>query len=380
MAHHDSARRFTQLGVDVYRGAAAFTTRGTVNVDGRELSCRKAVICTGARAAVPDIPGLHATGFLTNENLFTLTQLPPRLAVIGGGPIGCEMAQAFARLGSQVTLYEAGGRLLPRDHERASAVVDHALRSDGVQVTLGARVERVFPSVGGRTVEASVAGVSLQNEHDAILVAVGRTPNVQELNLEAVGVRFDSSGVQVDDRLRTTNRSIFAAGDVCFPYQFTHAADALARIVVQNALFFGRATTRKLVIPWCTYTSPEVAHVGLTPEAAEERGVKIRTFVQELSQVDRAILDGEEAGFAMVHVKQGTDRILGGTVVASHAGDLISEITLAIRHGIGLKGLATTIHPYPTQGEAIRKLGDQYQRTRLTPWTKTLLKGILKLG
>jgi pyruvate/2-oxoglutarate dehydrogenase complex dihydrolipoamide dehydrogenase (E3) component len=211
-------------------------------------------------------------------------------------------------------------------------------------------------------------------EVDQLLVAVGRAPNVEGLGLETVGVEADKKGVKVNDRLQTTNPRIYACGDICSPYQFTHAADFMARIVIQNALFKGRAKASSLIIPWSTYTSPGIAHVGLYEKDAREKGIKVDTFTTELSRVDRAILDGETEGFVRVHVRKGTDEILGATIVAAHAGDLISEITLAMTHRLGLKKIAGTIHPYPTQAEAIRKTGDAYNRTRLTPFVKKLMQ------
>jgi len=213
---------------------------------------------------------------------------------------------------------------------------------------------------------------------DEILVAVGRLPNVEGLNLEAVGIDFDAHrGVHVNDRLQTANPRVFAAGDICSRFKFTHAADAMARIVIRNALFRGRSRASDLTIPWCTYTSPEIAHVGRSEHEAREQGIPLTTVLQELHDTDRAVLDGQTEGFMKVHVRQGSDRIVGATIVAEHAGDMISEVTLAIVHRIGLKKLAGVIHPYPTQSDAIRQTGDAYNRTRLTPLVKRLLKGWL---
>lgn len=217
-------------------------------------------------------------------------------------------------------------------------------------------------------------GRSYDEPIDKLLVSVGRAPNVENLNLEGVGVEFDKKGVKVDERMQTTNPMIYAAGDICSPYQFTHAADFMARIVIQNALFKGRKKSTALTIPWCTYTSPEIAHVGLYEKDAQQKGIEIDTYVQHFSDVDRAILEGEEEGFVKVHVKKGTDQIVGATIVARSAGDLISEITLAMTHGLGLSKIGSTIHPYPTQAEAIRRLGDQYSRTRLTPLVKSMFR------
>ncbi len=370
---HDSAARFRELGVDVFLGHGRFTAPDALVVEGRTLRFRRAVIATGARAAGLPIPGLGEAGYLTNETVFTLTVRPPALAVIGGGPIGCELAQAFARLGSEVVVLSDVPQLLPRDDPDAAGVVARALERDGVRLVLGCEVRRVTVSDGRKVVHFAAGGAEDRVTVDAILVAAGRAPNVEDMGLDAAGVTADRQrGVVVDDNLRTTNPRIFGAGDVCMSYKFTHAADFAARTVIQNALFRGRRKLSVLTVPWCTYTDPEVAHVGLGEHEAAERGLAIDTFTQPLDAVDRALLDGEEDGFVRVHVRKGTDRIAGATVVARHAGEMISEITLAMVGGIGLGTIAGVIHPYPTQAEAIRKLGDAYNRTRLTPFVKKL--------
>lgn len=370
---HDSARRFQGLGVDVYFGDGQFVNSGAIEVGGARIEFKKAVIATGARAAAPPIAGLEATNYLTNETLFSLTELPARLGIIGAGPIGCEMAQAFARLGSEVFLVEAEHGVLPREDRAAAELVQQALSRDGVKLlccgkNLVVKGDKIVPRL---TVESH--GVKYDEALDKLLVAVGRKPNLEGLNLEAVGVEYDSKGVKVNDFLQTTSRRIYAAGDVCSRFQFTHAADFMARIVIQNALFMGRARNSKLVIPWCTYTSPEVAHVGLYEHEAKAQGVDVEVFMQSLEGVDRAILEGETSGFAKLIVKKGTDRILGGTIVGPHAGDLISQVTLAMSHRLGLKKIASTIYPYPTEAEVVRKIGDQYNRTRLTARVKGIL-------
>lgn len=369
----DSAERFRKLGVDVYFGQARFKDSGTIDVAGTTLEFKRAVIATGARAAVPSIPGLDTIEYLTNETLFSLTELPRRLGIIGAGPIGCEMAQAFAQLGSQVFLFASDRGILPREDRDAADVIGNSLRTDGVTLICGSR-NMAIRSNGEHSLHYETNGISSVQPIDKLLISAGRTPNVEALNLEGVGVDCNHNGVTVDDFMRTSNSMIYAAGDVCSAYQFTHAADFMARIVIQNALFKGRKKSSSLVIPWCTYTTPEVAHVGIGESQAKERGIAIDTFVQQLSDVDRAILNGDESGFVKVHVKKGTDRIVGATIVASHAGDMISELTLAMTNGIGLKRIGGTIHPYPTQAEAIRKLGDQYNRTRLTPFVKSLFR------
>ena len=406
IAPNDSAARFASLGVDVFLGSGRFAGPDSIEVAGQTLRFKRAVITTGARAACPDIPGLGEAEYLTNETVFSLTELPRRLAVIGGGPIGCELAQAFARLGSEVTLIERSEQLLGREDEDAASVVLAALQRDGVRVLLGMTVKQVqsrqtnphstAPRIltlsspicdrgGGRESPSSSDSASgqangeIEIAADEILVGAGRSPNVGGLNLEAVGIAFDvHQGITVDDYLRTTNPRIFAAGDVCSPFKFTHAADFMARLVIQNALFFGRARASRLTIPWCTYTSPEVAHVGLTTRTAAERGVPIQTFIQRFEHIDRAILEGATDGFVKVHVKAGGDRIVGATIVAEHAGEKIGELVLAISNRIGLGRLASTIHPYPTVAEAIRKCGDAYNKTRLTPFVKRLFEQWLR--
>ena len=353
--------------------------RDAVAVGDSTLRCKKAGIATGARAAVPAVPGLTEAGYLTNETVFSLTALPRRLAVIGGGPIGCELAQAFARFGAQVNLVQMGAQLLGREDPDAAALVRAALGRDGVRLLMGASVRRVERSAGGRTLHVDAGGALETLEVDAILVGVGRKPNVEGLGLEAAGVAYDATaGVRVDDRLRTTNPRIYAAGDVCTAQKFTHHSDFQARLVIRNALFLGRARASALVVPRCTYTDPEVASVGLDAQAASARGLRVTTFVQPLAEVDRAVLDGETEGFVKVHVRAGSDQIVGATIVARHAGELLPELTLAVTRGIGLGRLADVIHSYPTQAEAIRKLGDAYNRTRLTPTVKRLFAAWLR--
>lgn len=378
ISRHDSVKRFSSLGVDVFLGQASFTGKNSVMVGDTELKYHTAVVATGARASAPPIPGLQDVPYLTNETLFSLTELPRRLAVIGAGPIGCEMAQSFARFGCEVFVVEAMHGILPREDSDASAIVLERMKRDGVKLLCCGKDLKLSKGEGDTvrlTVESEGKGYDLTV--DKLLVAVGRAPNVEGLNLQAVGVQFDRKGVKVDDNLRTANKRIFAAGDICSPYQFTHSADFQARIVIQNALFFGSKKSSALTIPWATYTSPEIAHVGLYEKDAKERGIEITTFTQPFSEVDRAILDGETEGFVRVHVKKGTDEIVGATIVAEHAGDMISELTLAMTHKIGLGKIAATIHPYPTQAEAIRKVGDQYNRTRLTPKVKNIMTKLL---
>lgn len=377
----DSAARFRDLGVDVFLGHGRFVSGDTLEVEGARLHFRRAVIATGGRAAVPPIPGLADAGYLTNETIFGLTELPPRLLVLGAGPIGCELAQAFARLGSTVTVVNGDERVLPREDADAARIVEQAMARDGVRFLHGATASRVERGADGVRVEVERGSTRETVVADRLLVAVGRAPNVEDLGLEAAGVRYERTGVQVDDRLRTSNRRIYAIGDVASRFQFTHAADAQARLVVANALFFGLGGGKAsdLVMSWCTYTSPELAHVGLYEHEAREAGRQVQTITLPLHHVDRAVLDGADDGFLRVHLAAGSDRILGATLVAEHAGEMISELTLAMTAGIGLGKISATIHPYPTQAEVFRKAADAWRRTRLTPRAKRLLAGFFRV-
>ncbi len=383
ISRHDSVKRFADMGIDVFLGQAEFTDSNTITVHSDKgdiaVPFKKAVIATGARAAAPPIPGLDDVNYLTNENLFSLTELPKRLGVVGAGPIGVEMAQAFARFGSEVYQVEAEHGVLPREDPDASKIIYDAIKADGVNILCcGKELNFSKAEGGGIRMKVDSHDRSYDQVVDQLLISVGRAPNVDGLGLEKVGVDYHKKGVTVDDHLRTTNPNIFAAGDVAMKYQFTHAADFAARIVIQNSLFFGRKKLSALTMPWCTYTEPEIAHVGLYPNEAKDQGIEIDTYRVDMSDVDRAVTDGETEGFVKVHTLKGKGKIAGATIVAPHAGDLISEISTAMAGGIGLGGLAGVIHPYPTQAEAIRKAGDAYNRTRLTPTVKNLMEKWLK--
>jgi len=376
---HDSARRFRDdLGVDIFIGNGRFIGSNCVEVGGKQLYFKKAAVCTGARAASPEIPGLAEAGYLTNETVFSLTELPPRLAVIGAGPIGCELAQAFSRFGNRVTLIEQAPQILGREDRDAAAVLAETLVREGIDLRLGTGITRVELRNAERIMHLEREGRLEELVIDRILVGVGRTPNTEGLGLEAAGIAWDKNGVTVNDTLQTSNPRVYAAGDICSPWKFTHTADAQARILIANALFMGRQRSSALTIPWCTYTDPEIAHVGLYETGAQQKGIQVTTLTVPLAEVDRAVLDGETKGFARVHIKKGTDKILGATIVARHAGEMINEFSLAITSGLGLGAIARTIHPYPTQAEVIRKLADAHNRTRLTPFVKKVLSGWLK--
>lgn len=368
----DSVERFNKLGVDVFLGEASFSDATTLMVGNDQLRFRRAIIATGARATRPDIQGLAETPYHTNESIFSLTELPRRLVVVGGGPIGAELAQAFAQYGSEVTIANSAKHLLPRDDEDAAAVVARSMQRDGVRILNDARVERVAHDGAEFRVAVVLDGKSSQLTSDALLVATGRTANVDGLQLEKAGVAYTKKGITVDDRYRTSNKAVYAIGDISSALQFTHVADAQARFAVANALFFGvgGGKNSKLVVPRATFTSPEVAHVGLTVSDANDQGIPVETVRVDLAGNDRSVLEGDISGFLKVHLKQGTDTIVGATLVAAHAGDMIGEMGLAITNGVGLGAVGKTIHTYPTQSEVFRKAADVWRRGRLTPRVK----------
>ena len=377
---NDSAERFSSKGVDIFFGDAKFSARDCITVDGIELKFRKAVIAAGASAFVPPIEGIDQVEYLTNETLFNLTELPETIVIVGGGPIGCEMAQSFARLGSHVILVEMGDRIMPRDDRQASELMMDVFKREGVDLRTGTSLIRLEHTDGSSFACFKNEAGESKVKFDAVLIAVGRKKNVDGLDLEHAGVDSDPrKGIIIDDHFRTSNPKIFAAGDIASRFQFTHAADAMARSVIVNAFFFGRARHSKLIIPWTTYTSPEVAGVGLSKEAAEEQDIPAEEITISFADVDRAILDGEDEGFLkVVYGRKG--KILSATIVAQHAGDMIGEVVLAMQHGITLGKIASVIHPYPTQGEALKRAGDEYRRTLLKPGTAKILKWLLKRG
>jgi pyruvate/2-oxoglutarate dehydrogenase complex dihydrolipoamide dehydrogenase (E3) component len=381
----DSALAAKKAGVDVFFGEASFASKDTITVGEQTLKFKKAVIAAGARATKPEIERIEEVGYLTNETVFSLTELPKRLAVIGGGPIGCELAQAFQRLGSEVILFHNSSHLLNKEDPEAAEVVQQAFIKEGIRLVLNCQLQGVKQSQEGKVINFIGNGEQESIVVDEILVGAGRQPNVEGLNLETVGVEYDlKKGIKVNDNLQTSNPKIYGAGDICMNWKFTHAADAAARIVIKNTLFspFGLSKDKlsDLIMPWVTYTDPEIAHVGMYETEAQSKGIDCQTIKINFDEVDRALADGETTGFLKILHKQGSDEILGATIVARHGGEMISEITTTMIAGIGLSQLSKVIHPYPTQASAIKQAADAYRRTLLTDKTKKLLGFLSKLS
>ena len=375
---HDSVERYTALGVDVLLGRARIASPWEVEVahdDGSKqvLTTRSIVIATGGRPLVPLIPGLEQIDYLTSENVWSLRERPDRMIVLGGGPIGCELAQTFARLGCRVTQIEMGARLLPREDEDAAGLVTRRFRAEGIDLRLGHEASRIEVVDGEKILVALHENNEIRIGFDALLIAVGRQANLEGYGLKELGVTTERT-VQVNGYLQTSLPNIYAAGDVAGPYQFTHVAAHQAWYAAVNALFdpFKKFRADYRVIPWATFVEPEVARVGLNEQEASEKKVPHEVTVYQIDGLDRAIADGEAHGFVKVLTVPGKDRILGVTIVGEHAGDLIAEYVLAMKHGIGLNKILGTIHIYPTMAEANKYVAGNWKRAhapeRLLAW------------
>ena len=378
VAPHDSVERFIGLGVDVHLCAGRLKSAHEVALvgEGATVWGRQIVLATGSRPRIPEVRGLRDAGFLTNETVFDCDRLPTSLLVIGGGPIGAELGQAFARLGSQVTIASASDHILPREDEDVAGVLAHQLRQQGVTVLDRARAIRVSRSNGLKRVTVQLPDTELSLDADEILVAAGRQPNIEALGLEDVGVAVGDRAVRIDAKCRTNIPSIWAVGDVAGPYQFTHWANYQARIVIRNALFPGSWACDFDTVPWTTFTEPEVARVGLSEAEARQRGIPYDLFTASFEDNDRALCDGEPEGFVKVLTRKGRGAILGAAIVHAHAGELLAELVLAKKHGLGLTKLSTPIHVYPTLAEANRAIGDAYLRGRLRPRMRRALAAL----
>ncbi len=373
IAPNDSQERFESLGVDVFRDQARFASPHEIEVDGRTLRAKNFVIATGSRAVIPKIEGVDQVPYFTNETIFDeLKQKPESMIVLGGGPIGCELGQALSRLGVKITIVQSGGQLLPPEDCDVAEFMEQRFAEEGIGVRLNAAANRVSLRDGKIVLEFRGGELIAA---DTMLVAAGRTPNLRALNLEAAGVDHDEYGVKTNDYLQTSQPHIYAAGDITNRLKFTHTADVTARTVVRNILMplqFLRQKVNFAVVPWCTYTDPEVAHVGLAEKEAKQKNVEYDLFVVPLKEIDRAVVESEENGFAKILAGKGSDKILGVTLVAPHAGDLLHEFVLAMNAGVGLGKIASTIHAYPTFAELARKAGNKYNKTRLTPTARKI--------
>jgi len=363
---HDSVERYSQLGVECLQGEAKVTSPYSVEVDGRTLTTRRIIIASGARPFVPSLKGLDTIDFYTSDTIWSLNELPEKLLVLGGGPIGCEMTQAFQRLGSQVTQIEMGKRLMPREDEDVSAIVLEAFRKEGVTILTSHTAVEIVTVEGRKELICETAEKQeIRIAFDALLIAVGRAPNTQGMGLEELGVKVGPRGhILTNSKLQTDIPTIYAAGDVAGPYQFTHTAAHQAWYASVNALFspFKSFTADYRVIPWCTFVDPEVARVGINVQEAEQQNIPYEVTTYGLDDLDRAIADSEDHGFVRVLTKPGSDKILGVTIVGSHAGDLISEYVLAMKHKLGLNKILGTIHIYPTMSEANKYVAGEWKR------------------
>ena len=383
IAPNDSQERFKSLGVDVFRGEAHFVSPHEIEVDGQRLRARNFVIATGSHAAIPQIEGIDHVPFFTNETIFDeLKEKPERMIVLGGGPIGCELGQVLARLGVKVTILQRASQLLPREDSDVAEVLQRQLEREDVRIEFDAEAKSAARHGNSMRLDClHKDGSGFQLNGEALLVAAGRIPNIDKLNLDAAGVRFNKRGLIVNEYLQTSQPHIYAAGDIAGSFQFTHLADAHARVVVRNILMplqLLRQKTETAVLPWVTYTDPEIAHVGFGEREAQKSNIAYDLFVVPLEEVDRAVVESEEIGFAKVLTAKDSDKILGVTIVGARAGDLIHEFVLAMKAGIGLGTIASTIHAYPTFAELARKTGDKYNRTRLTPRAKKVFTWLYK--
>jgi pyruvate/2-oxoglutarate dehydrogenase complex dihydrolipoamide dehydrogenase (E3) component len=358
ISEHHSVHGLAELGIDIFFGSARFDS-----TDDTRLHFKKALIATGARPRAPDISGLDETGYRTSATIFGLTALPKRLAVIGGGPLGCELAQAFCRLGSHVTIVQNDAKFLPREERDAAEILSRSLARDGVEIRLNTTVVGARRDGGAKTLHIVNSGNESEIQADEVLLSIGRVPNVEELGLESAGVDFDTDqGIRVDDFLCSTNPNVYAAGDVCLELRFTNAAQSSACMAVQNALMKMQQRKSGATVPWCTYCDPEIAHIGLHVWEARQQSIPIKSFTVMMHDVDRSITDGQNTGFVKIHTAEGSDRILGATIVASRASELINEMAVVMNAGIGMKALAAVVHTYPAQSEAIMLAAQAYKR------------------
>jgi pyruvate/2-oxoglutarate dehydrogenase complex dihydrolipoamide dehydrogenase (E3) component len=355
IAEYCSVERLVNQGVDVFFGDARFSVERTISVESTELRFAKALIATGARPSVCAIPGLEETGYLTSATVFDIQTLPRRLGIIGGGPLGCEMAQAFAHMGSHVTILQNEPKFLPREERDAAEILSLSLSRSGVDTRLNTQVMRARRQNGEKWIDAEFLGATYSLPVDEILLSAGRTANTDQLNLGVAGIGCEPDGrIKVDDWLCTENQDVYAAGDVCMEHKFTNIAEASGGMAVRNAFALGENRISQMIVPWCTYCDPEIAHVGMNIWDANRQSIAVKTFTVMMQDVERAITDGRDDGFVKIHVRDGTDEVLGATIVASRASEMINEVAVIMNAKMGLRQVAGILHTYPAQSDAIR--------------------------
>lgn len=376
---HDDPERFRGYGCEVLFGKGHFVGPDSVEVNGEVIRASRIVIATGSSPFVPPIEGLEAAGYLTNEQLFSLRTLPERLAILGGGPIGIEMAQAFQRLGSRVTVLMRGDTILQNDDPESASRLQTILAEEGIAFITGCELHSTRRREDGQLcLTLNIAGKTEERVFGELLVATGRKPNLDGLNLEAAGIEAGRKGIIVDERLRTTNRRIFACGDVCGPYQFTHMAEYQAGIVISNALFRFPKKVDYSLVPWVTYTEPELAAVGLSEKKAIERGMDIEVLRFPFKDIDRALIEGATEGMCKFIVHKG--RIVGATILGPRAGELLHEVVLALKSGISLSTISSTIHAYPTLSQVHRRTVNTHFSSKLfSPFSRQLVQWLFRL-
>jgi pyruvate/2-oxoglutarate dehydrogenase complex dihydrolipoamide dehydrogenase (E3) component len=361
IAAYHSEERLAALGIDIIRGDARFVGPHALLIGDTALRFSKALIATGARPRRSDIPGLEEIGHQTSETVFDMAALPKRLAVIGGGPVGCELAHAFCRLGAEVTIIQKHPKFLPLEGRDAAELLSRSMARDGVVIRLNTRVAGARMQGCVKILETRSNEVRSAVEADDVILSIGRAPNVERLGLDHALIGFDAQrGIAVDDELRTTNPDVYAAGDVCTAHKFANVAQAAASLAVENALCGAKRRHGDLVGPWCTYSDPEIAHIGLQVLEARRQGIPVKSYSVMMHDVDRAITDGLDEGFVKLHVREGTDEILGATIVAVHASEMINEVAVAMHAGMGMRELARTLHTYPAQSNAIQMAAVAY--------------------
>lgn len=379
----DSPEIFEEMGIDVEFGEASFLDEHTLKInDGnggeKTITSRYFFICTGGRAAVPPIKGIENVNYLTNESLFEIDDLPSKLIIIGAGPIGTEMAQSFQRLGSEVHVLDMAPRILMNDDPELSEMLMDQLKSEGIKYYMNVSVDELMDTGSGVRVKYSFREKIFSMESDAILIATGRTPNIESLNLDAAGVEFSKKGISVNEKCRTNQRHIYAVGDVTGEYQFTHMSEHMAKVATSNALLKVPMKIDRKHVPWVTYTDPELGHIGATEQQLKDKGENFEVYRFPFSKIDRAITDGNSTGLIKVYAKKWSGKILGASILGAHAGEMISQYALAMKNGISLRDFADTIHPYPSYGLGARRAADQWyirnQSETLVKWIQRIFR------